>query len=104
MSGEKRFVEIRARFESLEKALEWAHKMDDSGVKEITVDNGDGYGLRECSSDGCTAILAYPDEGEKCEDHDGVSYTCFLCGNVEPYDKGVLIEGDGMACRECAQG
>jgi hypothetical protein len=103
MSEEKRFVEVSARFESLEKALEWAHKMDDGGVKEISVDNGDGYGLRECSVDGCTAVLAYPDEGETCEDH-WIKYTCFLCGNVEEYEKGVVIEGDGMACRECAEG
>lgn len=32
------------------------------------------------------------------------SYTCFLCGNVEEYENGVVIEGDGMACRECAEG
>lgn len=68
----ERFVEIRARFGSLSEALEWAHKMDDNGVKEISVDNGDGYGLRGCSVEGCEAVLAYPDEGETCPDHEEV--------------------------------
>lgn len=64
------FVEVRARFGSLEEALKWAHKMDDNGVKEISVDNGDGYGLRGCSTEGCDAVLAYPDEGDTCPDHE----------------------------------
>lgn len=64
------FVEVRARFGSLEEALKWAHEMDDNGVKEISVDNGDGYGLRGCSTEGCDAVLAYPDEGDTCPDHE----------------------------------
>lgn len=72
MSREKTFVEISARFDTLEQALKWAHEMDDNGVKDISVDNGDGYGLRQCLAEDCDAILAYPDEGDTCEEHEGV--------------------------------
>jgi hypothetical protein len=72
MSKEKTFVEISARFDTLEQALEWAHTLDANGVREISVDNGDGYGLRECASELCSAVLAYPDEGDTCEEHEGV--------------------------------
>lgn len=33
--------------------------------------DGDGYNLRGCSTEGCSAILAYPDEGETCPEHEG---------------------------------
>jgi hypothetical protein len=29
------------------------------------------------------------------------TYTCFECGVLEPYGKGVVIDGDGMVCRKC---
>lgn len=31
------------------------------------------------------------------------TYTCFECGVVEGYEKGVVVDGDGMACRRCAK-
>lgn len=31
------------------------------------------------------------------------TYTCFACGVVEAYEDGVVIDGDGMVCRECAK-
>lgn len=70
MSKEKTFVEISARFDTLEQALEWAHTLDANGVREVSIDNGDGYGLRGCSTEGCDAVLAYPDEGDTCPEHE----------------------------------
>lgn len=72
MKREKTFVEISARFDTLEQALEWAHTLDANGVREISVDNGDGWGLRECSATDCDAVLAYPDEGGTCPEHEEV--------------------------------
>lgn len=69
MSNGERFYEVRARFSTLEGAVEVARTLDANGVSYVEVDNGEGYGLRECTAEGCTAILAYPDEGERCEDH-----------------------------------
>jgi hypothetical protein len=68
MDGE-RFYEIRARFSTLEGALEWAHTLDANGVAEVVVDNGEGYGVRGCVAQGCDSILTYPDEGSTCYDH-----------------------------------
>jgi hypothetical protein len=69
MSNGERFYEVRARFSTLDGAVEVARTLDANGVAYVEVDNGEGYGLRECSAEGCAAILAYPDEGERCEDH-----------------------------------
>lgn len=69
MSNGERFYEVRARFSTLEGAVEVARTLDANGVAYVEVDNGEGYGLRECTAEDCTAILAYPDEGERCEDH-----------------------------------
>lgn len=66
----ERFVEVRARFGNLEEALKWAHEMDDNGVSYVKIDNGVGLGLQECSILACDAVLAYPDEGETCSDHE----------------------------------
>jgi hypothetical protein len=75
MSNGERFYEVRARFSTLEGAVGLARSLDEAqstfggDLLRIIVDNGEGYGLRECTADDCTAILAYPDEGERCEDH-----------------------------------
>jgi len=68
MDGE-RFYEVRARFSTLDGAVEVARTLDANGVAYVAVDNGEGYGLRECTAEGCTAILAYPDEGTACGEH-----------------------------------
>ena len=68
MSGE-RFFEVRARFDTLDGALKVAHTLNDSGVHNVTIDNGEGYGMRECIANGCDSILYYPDEGNTCYDH-----------------------------------
>ena len=31
------------------------------------------------------------------------SYTCFMCGVEEDYDKGIIIDGDGLVCRSCKE-
>jgi len=80
MSNGERFYEVRARFDTLDGALEWAHTLDANGVREVIVDNGEGYGLRGCAADGCGAVLAYPDEGDRCEDH-----RCNYCGAIAEY-------------------
>ena len=68
MDGE-RFYELRARFSTLEGALEWAHTLDANGVVEVVVDNGDGYGLQRCIAQGCDSIVCRHDEGGACYDH-----------------------------------
>jgi hypothetical protein len=68
MDGE-RFYEVRARFSTLDGAVEVARTLDANGVGYVSVDTGEGYGLRECTAEGCAAILAYPDEGTACEEH-----------------------------------
>lgn len=69
MNNGERFYEVRARFSTLDDAVEVARALDADGVAYVAVDNGEGYGLRECTAEDCTAILAYPDEGDRCEDH-----------------------------------
>jgi hypothetical protein len=68
MNGEK-FFEVRARFDTLDGALEVARTLDANGVAYVAVDNGEGYGMRECVAQGCDSILYYPDEGSTCYDH-----------------------------------
>jgi hypothetical protein len=68
MNGEK-FYEVRARFSTLEGALEWAHTLDANGVAYVAVDTGEGYGLRECAAEGCATVLAYADDGDSCNEH-----------------------------------
>lgn len=69
MSNGDRFYEVRARLGTLDEAVRVARTLDASGVAYVAVDSGEGYGLRECTAVDCTAILAYPDEGERCEEH-----------------------------------
>jgi hypothetical protein len=65
----KTFFVTRARFDTLDEAVASANLLHEKGVREIEVDTGVGYGLRECESAGCDAILAYHDEGDICETH-----------------------------------
>lgn len=69
MGNGERFYEVRARLATLDEAVKVARTLDADGVKEVIVDSGEGYGLRGCAVSGCGAVLAYPDEGERCEDH-----------------------------------
>ena len=74
MSG--RFVEVRVRCDTLAAAVAVARSLDGGdGVQDVVVDNGDGYGMRQCAEQGCGAVLVYPDEGDVCEEH-----TCQACG------------------------
>lgn len=58
---------------------------------------------------GCAMIIA---QGASCTDGAcgcggrgviGETYTCFACDVLEAYEDGVVIDGDGMVCRECAK-
>jgi hypothetical protein len=74
MDGE-RFYEVRARFSTLEGAVGLARSLDEAqgtfggDLLGIVVDNGEGYGLRECAAEGCATVLAYADEGDSCDEH-----------------------------------
>ena len=46
-------------------SVDWA----DCCCGDALAEEGEGYGARGCAAEGCAAILAYPDEGERCEDH-----------------------------------
>jgi hypothetical protein len=94
MDGE-RFYEVRARLGTLDEAVRVARTLDASGVAYVAVDNGEGYGLRECTAEGCSAALAYPDEGTACDEH-----TCAECGGVSRR----LADNMGYACDTCYGG
>ena len=31
----------------------------------------------------------------------GDEFTCFNCGEILPYEDGLVVEGDGLACKNC---
>ena len=101
MSNGERFYEVRARYKTLEEAVYLARKLDEvqetfgGDLIRVIVDNGEGYGLRECTAEGCSAALAYPDEGTACDEH-----TCAECGGVSRR----LADNMGYACDTCYGG
>jgi hypothetical protein len=97
MDGE-RFYEVRARLGTLDEAVRVARTLDASGVAYVAVDSGEGYGLRECTAEGCPAILAYPDEGTACDEH-----RCAECGGVLPPNPALALV-EGYACDTCYGG
>jgi len=104
MSNGERFYEVRARYKTLEEAVYLARKLDEvqetfgGDLIRVIVDNGEGYGLRECAADGCAAILYYPDEGTACEEH-----KCAECGGVLPPNPALALV-EGYACDTCYGG
>lgn len=57
-----------------------------------------GYGARTCSADGCSAVLAYPDEGTECEEHRTKWATCMDCMQRFVWTR---TEFDAEVCDPC---
>ena len=64
-------VAVVVLVDSVEAASTLANRLDAEKVGEVSIDTGEGYGLRSCPVAGCSSFVYYPDE-VNCGDHSKV--------------------------------
>lgn len=64
-------VAVVVLVDSVQAASALANRLDAEKVGEISIDTGEGYGLRSCPVVGCSSFVYYPDE-VNCGDHSEV--------------------------------
>ena len=65
-------VAVVVLVDSVEAASALANRLDAEGVGEISIDTGEGYGLKSCPVLGCSSFVYYPDEVNCGEHAEGV--------------------------------
>lgn len=64
-------VAVVVLVDSVEAASVLANRLNAEKVGEVSIDTGEGYGLRSCPVVGCRSFVYYPDEVD-CGDHSEV--------------------------------
>lgn len=64
-------VAVVVLVDSVDAASALANRLDAEKVGEVSIDTGEGYGLKSCPVVGCSSFVYYPDE-VNCGDHSEV--------------------------------
>lgn len=59
---------VIVELDTLAEAVALARRLDAEGFAHISVDTGEGYGVRGCPAEGCGSPIYYPDEVD-CGEH-----------------------------------